>query len=63
MENTRIDNIRIDTASELVPAPGCPICRQTMRLAGVEWETEVRDVYTFYCRVCDHSETKRLELH
>lgn len=58
-----MDNIRIDTASELVPAPGCPICKRTMHLAGIEWETEARDVYRFYCRACDHCETKQLELH
>jgi hypothetical protein len=56
-------NLRIDNAADLVPPPGCPICKHTMHLAGIEWETEARDVYTFYCRACGHSETKRLELH
>lgn len=58
-----MQNLRIENAADLVPAPGCPFCRDTMHLAGIEWETEARDVYTFHCTACDHNEVKRVELH
>jgi hypothetical protein len=56
-------NLRMEIAFDLVPTPRCQACRLDMHLIGVDWETERRDVYTFYCGSCDCYELKRVELH
>jgi hypothetical protein len=38
--------------------PRCATCRCAMHLAGIEWETETLDLYTFGCRSCDAVETR-----
>lgn len=58
-----MQNLKVENAAELVRAPRCKACSRDMRLVGVEWETESRDVYTFCCDGCEHSEVKRIESH
>src|SRR5689334_15492962 len=36
----------------------CPKCNSEMRLIGTEWETEVRDLYTFECTKCGQVEVR-----
>ena len=36
----------------------CPKCNSEMRLIGTEWETEVRDLYTFECAKCGQVEVR-----
>jgi uncharacterized Zn finger protein len=36
----------------------CPKCGSEMRLMGIEWETEVRDLYTFECMKCGQVEVR-----
>jgi hypothetical protein len=38
--------------------PDCPACKQLMLLSGIEWETEVRDLYTFVCNTCAQREVQ-----
>jgi predicted nucleic acid-binding Zn ribbon protein len=38
--------------------PCCPACKRTMLLSGIEWDTEVRDLYTFACDDCAQREIR-----
>jgi predicted RNA-binding Zn-ribbon protein involved in translation (DUF1610 family) len=56
------DNYRAK-ALKLSPLDGglaivCPKCGHQMRLLGIEWETEDRDIYSFTCDLCGQSETR-----
>lgn len=41
----------------------CPECNGEMRLFGIEWETESRDLYTFECKVCERFDVKGVSEH
>jgi hypothetical protein len=58
-----MEKFRIELTNALVSAPLCPTCRSFMRLAGIEWETECRDLYTFDCTACCRTETKNVSVH
>jgi hypothetical protein len=43
---------------EPLRTPRCATCHCPMHLAGIEWETERVDLYTFDCRSCAAIETR-----
>jgi hypothetical protein len=50
--------IKSTPLAESASAPICLNCVRAMQLAGVEWETERDDLYTFDCPSCDAVETR-----
>jgi hypothetical protein len=41
----------------------CSNCRCEMRLCGIEWETESRDLYKFQCEACERFDVKAVQVH